>query len=48
MNGNIVQTLNPKSQTYVLIDRKEGKIISYHPRKNTPYKNIPILRKHNG
>jgi len=40
-----VQVFNPKSHTYVKIDRKEGIILSHHPKKDSPYKNIPIVKK---
>ena len=42
MKARYVQTLNPKSKTYVKIDRKLGKILG-HKRGGKPYKNIIIL-----
>lgn len=40
-----VQLKNPMTRTYVLIDREIGSIVSHHPRKDTPYKNVPIASK---
>lgn len=40
---DIIQLKNPRSQKYIKINRKTGKIIG---SKKTPYKNIPIICKH--
>jgi hypothetical protein len=40
---NLVQTRNPRTGKFTLIDKAKGEIISHHPRKNTPYKNITIV-----
>ena len=40
----LVQVLNPKSKRYILIDTTNGKILKYHSRRNTPYKNVPIAK----
>jgi hypothetical protein len=39
---DLIQTLNPVSKRYVLIDRSQGRILRYHPKKNTPYKGVPL------
>ena len=44
----LVQLKNPKTKCYVLVDKDKAKILKYHPRKNTPYKNVDIVRKENG
>lgn len=41
---NIVQTLNPRANRYVKIDRVNGKILSIKKTKG-PYKNIQIIRR---
>lgn len=41
----LVQTRNPRTGRYVLLDTHDGEIISHHPRKDTPYKNIVIATK---
>jgi hypothetical protein len=38
-----VQTRNPKTGRYVLIDKTHGVIIGHHPKKETPYKNIEVM-----
>jgi hypothetical protein len=43
MNGNLVQTQNPKSLEYILIDRTKGEIIA---RNGNPFKDIPFAQKH--
>jgi hypothetical protein len=45
IKSDLVQTLNPKSHRYVLIDRTQGRILRYHPKKDTPYRGIPIATK---
>ena len=42
-NPNIVQLKNPRSQTYVKINKLFGKIITHG--KKTPYKNVPIMSR---
>lgn len=41
---DVVQTKNPKSGRYVMIDRSRGRILS-HKKSTGPYKNVPIARK---
>jgi hypothetical protein len=41
MKNRFVQTINPKSKWWVLIDRKLAKIIGI---KKEPYKNVLILK----
>jgi len=36
----LVQLLNPKTHTYVLVDKTNGVILKHHPRQNTPYKGV--------
>lgn len=43
--SELAQTLNPKTGTYVLINRAVGVIVSHHPRKNTPYKGVEVIRR---
>lgn len=38
----LVQLLNPRTHTYVLVDKTNGTILKHHPRKNTPYKGVTI------
>jgi hypothetical protein len=38
-----VQVLNPKTQCYVLIDKTNGRLLGHRVKKNTPYKNVPIV-----
>lgn len=40
----LVQLLNPKTQTYVLIDKTNAKILKHHPKKLTPYKKVIIVK----
>jgi hypothetical protein len=42
--ANLVQTLNPRSKKWVLIDTNEGKIIKYSSTPK-PFKNITIIDK---
>lgn len=43
MKQELVQSLNPKTHTYVLVDKANAKILKHHPRKNTPYKGVEIV-----
>ena len=41
---DLVQTRNPRTDRYVMVDRDEGRIIGRKPSPG-PYKNVPIARK---
>jgi len=49
MKKNYIQTLNPKTNKYVLI-KKECRlngapcIVKRHPKRNTPYKDVRIVK----
>ncbi len=36
------QCRNPVSECYVAVDTEVGRIVSHHPRRNTPYKDVEI------
>jgi hypothetical protein len=41
---DLVQTRNPRTDCYVMIDRDEGRIIGHKPSPG-PYKNVPIAHR---
>lgn len=46
-NARVVQIQNPKTKTFIMIDRKYGIIIPYHSKPNKPFHRIKVIKKGN-
>lgn len=41
---DLVQTRNPRTDRYVMVDRDEGRIVGHKPSPGQ-YKNVPVARR---